>query len=102
MSLLTAAPLPEAYRASPMTVDEIDAHPFAARIWATILEVRRQAEDVEEANREMCYTNDDLEAEIAEKFCAVAEQIERIIDDPALGDDAERISAIMSYVDSLG
>jgi hypothetical protein len=42
------SPPPPAYRADPYTVDEIDAHPDSARIWATIIAMRfahEQAKD---------------------------------------------------------
>ncbi len=34
--LMTAAPPVSAYSAEPFTIAEMDAHPDAARIWATI------------------------------------------------------------------
>ena len=36
----TNSPPPPAYRADPYTVNEIDAHPDSARIWATIIAMR--------------------------------------------------------------
>lgn len=36
----TVQPPVSAYRAQPMTANEIDAHPDGDRIWATIMEMR--------------------------------------------------------------
>lgn len=48
MSLLdaTISPPASAYGAEPLTVAEIDAHPDAARIWATIRALRAEHEAV--------------------------------------------------------
>ena len=47
MSLLddTISPPVSAYSAEPLSVEEIDAHPDAARIWATIRALRGEYED---------------------------------------------------------
>lgn len=46
MGLLTDpnSPPPAALRSEPMTLAEIDAHPDSARIWATIISLRAEAE----------------------------------------------------------
>lgn len=46
MSLLddTISPPVSAYSAEPLSVEEIDAHPDAARIWATIRALRAEHE----------------------------------------------------------
>lgn len=49
--LLEASPCVGALRVQPMTIDEIDAHPDAARIWATIVALRGTFEDDEDADR---------------------------------------------------
>lgn len=48
MRLLTdpSTPPPEAYRAEPFTVSEIDAHPDAARLWATVQAMRAEHEEI--------------------------------------------------------
>jgi hypothetical protein len=53
MTLLSPrpAPPPEAYRAKPLSVAEIDAHPDGARIWATVLAMR----DEHDKGREEAY-----------------------------------------------
>jgi hypothetical protein len=40
MDILDASPSPGAWRHSPMTVAEIDAHPDRDRIWATVNAIR--------------------------------------------------------------
>ena len=55
MSLLddTISPPVSAYSAEPLSVEEIDAHPDAARIWATIRALRAEHEAaVEQAYEE--------------------------------------------------
>lgn len=42
-AILTASPTVGAWRARPMSVSEIDAHPDADRIWATIKGLRDEA-----------------------------------------------------------
>ena len=44
----TNSPPPPALRANPYTVDEIDAHPDRARIWATIIAMRFAHQEVVE------------------------------------------------------
>lgn len=48
MSLLTSPATPPAiaYGAEPFTVAEIDSHPDAARLWATVKEMREEAESL--------------------------------------------------------
>lgn len=36
-------PTPGAFKAAPLTADEIDQHPDADRIWATIMKMREEA-----------------------------------------------------------
>ncbi|MGB0855060.1 MAG: hypothetical protein ACPGSI_17315 [Pikeienuella sp.] len=53
----TASPTPGAWIAEPLTASEIDVHPDADRIWATIAAVREEItegheEDIEEARGE--------------------------------------------------
>lgn len=36
-------PTPGAFKSAPLTADEIDAHPDADRIWATIMQMREDA-----------------------------------------------------------
>lgn len=43
-ALFDATPSPGSWKYEPMTVAEIDAHPDADRIWATIKEIRGLAE----------------------------------------------------------
>ena len=50
--LLTASPSVGSWRHSPMTIAEIDAHPDADRIWATIAAMRKHVEDEIERQRE--------------------------------------------------
>ena len=44
-AILTSSPTPGAWRAQPMSVSEIDAHPDADRIWATIKALREVNEE---------------------------------------------------------
>lgn len=60
--LITAHPCVGASRVQPMTIDEIDAHPDAARIWATIIALRDAFEDDEDTDR-----IEDLERELDEE-----------------------------------
>lgn len=46
LDLLTASPCIEAYRAEPLSIAEIDAHPDSARIWATIRAMQGVVEDL--------------------------------------------------------
>lgn len=48
MSLLarSTGPVPSAFRVDPLTVEEIDAHPDSARLWATIHALREEHENV--------------------------------------------------------
>lgn len=72
MSVVFSSPAVEAYRVEPMSVSEVDAHPDAARIWATIMEVRASydgasAEEVEALEKEVSDLEDrvgDLEDEV--------------------------------------
>lgn len=72
MSVVFSSPVVEAYKAEPMGVSEVDAHPDAARIWATIMEVRASydgasAEEVEALENEVSDLEDkigDLEDEL--------------------------------------
>lgn len=54
MGILTDpfTPPPGAYAAEPFTVREIDAHPDAARLWATVQAMRAEHEDVADELRE--------------------------------------------------
>ncbi len=45
LDILTASPCAEAWRAEPLSIAEIDAHPDSARIWATIKEMQGAVED---------------------------------------------------------
>jgi len=45
-------PPPGAYRADPLTIDEIDAHPDRERLWATILDMREAHETACDQARE--------------------------------------------------
>lgn len=44
-ALLSASPSPGSLRAAPLTADEIDRHPDADRIWATVSAAREEMED---------------------------------------------------------
>jgi hypothetical protein len=44
MKLLDMNPTPGAYAAEPLSASEIDAHPDADRIWATLMAVREVCE----------------------------------------------------------
>jgi hypothetical protein len=44
MKLLEMNPTPGAYTAEPLSASEIDAHPDADRIWATLMAVRGACE----------------------------------------------------------
>lgn len=48
LDLLTASPCVEAWRAEPLSIAEIDAHPDSARIWATIKAMQGVVEDIRE------------------------------------------------------
>jgi len=50
--LMTASPSVAAWRCDPMTVSEIDAHPDAGRIWATIVAMRDACQEEIEAEAE--------------------------------------------------
>jgi len=41
-----ASPPASAYIAEPLSVSEIDAHPDAARIWATVMEAREESQSL--------------------------------------------------------
>lgn len=50
LDVITSSPTVGAYRCLPFSTDEIDAHPDADRIWATIVAIRASMEaDAEEA-----------------------------------------------------
>ncbi len=52
--LMTATPPVSAYRAKPFTIAEMDAHPDAGRIWATIEAMKGHVETaVDEEGREV-------------------------------------------------
>jgi len=46
MSLLDASPPVEAYRARPYDVSQLDTHPDAARLWATVVALREECSSV--------------------------------------------------------
>lgn len=49
LDILTASPCVEAYRAEPLSIAEIDAHPDGARLWATIRQVQHAVDDAVQA-----------------------------------------------------
>ena len=81
--ILTASPPPEAYRAQPMTVAELDAHPDAARLWATIKAITDWAEGEREAGYEKGAEDTEAENEAAK--------------DDARADAIEECENVLSY-----
>lgn len=63
--LMAASPTPSAWVAQPMTACEIDAHPDAARIWATVMALRSEvAAEVDLKIEAVCGALRDVEVEI--------------------------------------
>ena len=77
-ALLTALAPVGAFKCEPMTVNEIDAHPDADRIWATVAALRSCVDAAEDEMRERAE-----EAEEQAKWCEAGrdkamEEIERL------------------------
>ncbi|MGL4811872.1 MAG: hypothetical protein ACRCXM_08850 [Beijerinckiaceae bacterium] len=52
MELLTARPSVGSYRAEPLSIADIDAHPECDRIWATISDIRDHSESEYQRGRD--------------------------------------------------
>lgn len=82
MSLLQSSPPPEALCAEPFSVSELDAHPDAVRLWATVCHVREEAgRDAEEDAQEMQSRVDRAEEraeDMADELSGIREKLEEV------------------------
>ncbi len=97
--LLTASPSVGSYRCGPMSVAEIDGHPDADRIWATIVHLRKIADDAAEAAIAEADSDaaDDLDDAVDAERRNIGDRLLGVLS----GSDAEIVAKVKRLAESL-
>jgi len=87
--LLTASPSVGSWRHSPMTIAEIDAHPDADRIWATIAALQKHVES-EIERREDDIEFDAKEEKLMDCRSSLSDAITMLLEQEQVSESLER------------